>query len=66
MEAKDWESAEIFQEVNAHMFIGTSTKAGIFDEARVREMAKHTRTPITLPLLNPPHPRKAQPANIYQ
>ena len=46
------------------MLIGTSTQAGAFTEAIVREMARHVDRPIILPLSNPTARIEAVPADL--
>jgi malate dehydrogenase (oxaloacetate-decarboxylating) len=46
------------------VLIGTTGRAGAFSEALVREVARHTRTPIILPLSNPGDRAEAQPHQI--
>ncbi|NND53918.1 MAG: NAD-dependent malic enzyme, partial [Gammaproteobacteria bacterium] len=46
------------------VLIGASGQAGAFDEALVREMAKHTDRPVILPFSNPTAIAEAQPADV--
>lgn len=61
-ESRDWKRdgiegavglAEVVREVEPTILIGTSTVAGSFTEAIIREMAAHTQRPIIFPLSNP-------------
>jgi malate dehydrogenase (oxaloacetate-decarboxylating) len=50
--------------VHPMMLIGTSTQAGAFTEAIVREMARHVDRPIIFPLSNPTARIEARPADL--
>ena len=70
-EIKDWGAAgarpglaEVVRQVKPTMLIGTSTQAGAFTEAIVRDMAAHTERPIIMPLSNPTSKAEALPADV--
>ena len=46
------------------VLIGTTGEPGAFPEAVVREMARHARRPLVLPLSNPTSSSEAHPADI--
>jgi malate dehydrogenase (oxaloacetate-decarboxylating) len=56
--------AEVVARVKPTMIIGTSTHAGAFTEAIVRDMAAHTERPIIMPLSNPTSKAEALPADL--
>ncbi len=56
--------AEVVRQVRPTMLIGTSTAAGTFTEAIVREMSKHCDRPIVFPLSNPAPLAEATPADL--
>ena len=70
-EVKDWGApgsrpglADVVRHVRPTMLIGTSTQAGAFTEAIVRDMAAHTQRPIIMPLSNPTSKCEALPADV--
>jgi malate dehydrogenase (oxaloacetate-decarboxylating) len=56
--------AEVVGQVRPTMLIGTSTQAGAFTEAIVREMAAHVERPVIMPLSNPTANAEAVPADL--
>jgi malate dehydrogenase (oxaloacetate-decarboxylating) len=56
--------ADVVRNVHPTMLIGTSTQAGAFTEAVVRDMAAHTDRPIIMPLSNPTSRAEAMPADL--
>jgi malate dehydrogenase (oxaloacetate-decarboxylating) len=56
--------AEVVRRVKPTMLIGTSTVAGSFTEAIVKEMAAHTARPIIFPLCHPRARAGANPADL--
>ena len=70
-EVKDWGApgsrpglADVVRHARPTMLIGTSTQAGAFTEAIVRDMAAHTQRPIIMPLSNPTSKCEALPADV--
>ena len=70
-EVKDWGApgsrpglADVVRHARPTMLIGTSTQAGAFTEAIVRDMAAHTERPIIMPLSNPTSKCEALPADV--
>jgi malate dehydrogenase (oxaloacetate-decarboxylating) len=55
---------EVVRRVRPTVLIGTSAVPGAFTEEAVREMARHTRTPIILPLSNPTELSEAAPGDL--
>jgi malate dehydrogenase (oxaloacetate-decarboxylating) len=58
--------ADVVQQVQPTMLIGTSTQAGAFTEAIVRQMATHTERPIIMPLSNPTSKCEALPQDLIR
>jgi malate dehydrogenase (oxaloacetate-decarboxylating) len=56
--------AEVVGRVHPTMLIGTSTQAGAFTEAIVRQMAAHVDRPVIMPLSNPTSRAEAVPADL--
>jgi malate dehydrogenase (oxaloacetate-decarboxylating) len=56
--------AEVVRRVRPTMLIGTSTVAGSFTEAIVREMAAHTERPIVFALSSPRGRAEASPVDL--
>ncbi len=56
--------AEVVARVHPTVLIGTSTRAGAFTEAVVRDMATHTGQPVILPMSNPTALSEAAPADL--
>lgn len=54
----------VLEHAGATVLVGVSGQAGIFDEAVVREMCKHTAMPIIFPLSNPTTRSEAHPADV--
>ncbi|KAK9254428.1 malate dehydrogenase [Lipomyces tetrasporus] len=57
---------EIVKKVRPHVLIGCSTKPKAFNEAVLREMAKHVDRPIVFPLSNPTRLHEATPEEIFR
>jgi malate dehydrogenase (oxaloacetate-decarboxylating) len=55
---------EVVRRVRPTVLIGTSAVPGAFTEEAVREMARHTRRPIILPLSNPTELSEAAPGDL--
>jgi malate dehydrogenase (oxaloacetate-decarboxylating) len=58
--------AEVILRVHPTVLIGTSTRAGAFTEAVVRDMAAHTGRPVILPMSNPTVLSEATPADLIR
>jgi malate dehydrogenase (oxaloacetate-decarboxylating) len=56
--------ADVVGHIHPTMLIGTSTQAGAFSEAIVRQMAAHTERPVIMPLSNPTSRSEAVPADL--
>jgi malate dehydrogenase (oxaloacetate-decarboxylating) len=56
--------AEVVANVRPTMLIGTSTQAGAFTEAIVKDMADHIERPIIMPLSNPTSRAEALPEDL--
>jgi malate dehydrogenase (oxaloacetate-decarboxylating) len=57
---------EVVQRVKPTILIGTSGQAGAFTEEIVKEMAKHVKRPIILPMSNPTVLSEAVPENLIK
>ncbi|TQW02357.1 malate dehydrogenase [Cordyceps javanica] len=70
-DASEWPGDEqhdlfsVIKHIKPHVLIGTSTKPNAFDERVVREMAKHVKRPIILPLSNPTRLHEAKPKDLF-
>jgi malate dehydrogenase (oxaloacetate-decarboxylating) len=58
--------AEVVARVHPTVLIGTSTRAGAFTEAVVRDMAARTERPVILPMSNPTALSEAAPADLIR
>src|SRR5579875_2640627 len=56
--------AQVVARVHPTVLIGTSTRAGAFTEAIVRDMAAHAERPVILPMSNPTALSEAEPADL--
>ena len=56
--------AEVVTRVHPTILIGTSTHAGAFTEAIVKNMAAHTERPVIMPLSNPTAKAEALPTEL--
>ncbi|KAI1871100.1 hypothetical protein JX265_006140 [Neoarthrinium moseri] len=57
---------DVVKEVKPNVLIGTSTKPKSFTEEIVKEMAKHTKRPVILPLSNPTRLHEAVPEDLLK
>ncbi len=57
---------DVIRNVKPTILIGTSGTAGSFTEGAIREMARHARIPIVLPLSNPTSKTEAIPSDILE
>lgn len=67
----DWDGKStdllgVIKQVKPNVLIGTSTKPGAFTEEVVREMAKHTKRPVIMPLSNPTRLHEAVPKDLLK
>ena len=58
--------AEVVARVHPTVLIGTSTHAGAFTEAIVKDMAAHAERPMIMPLSNPTSKCEALPADLIE
>jgi malic enzyme len=64
--ADRYDLVQVIRHVKPSFLIGTSGVPGNFNEAAIREMAKHTPIPIIFPLSNPTSKTEAQPADLLE
>ena len=57
---------EVVRRVRPTILIGTSATPGSFTEGAIREMARHARIPIVMPLSNPTSKSEAVPEDILR
>lgn len=57
---------EVISNARPTILIGVTAQAGLFNEELIREMAKHTKTPIIFPLSNPTDKSEASFENLIQ
>ena len=57
---------EVIRHVRPTMLIGTSGTPGSFTEGAIREMARHARMPIVMPLSNPTANTEALPEDVLR
>jgi malate dehydrogenase (oxaloacetate-decarboxylating) len=60
------DAVAIARAVKASVLIGTTGCHGAFSEALIREVGRHSGTPIVLPLSNPGDRAEAQPADVLR
>ncbi len=56
--------AEVVSNIHPGVLVGVSAQPGLFTEAIIRDLARHTARPIILPLSNPPSRCEAVPADL--
>jgi malic enzyme len=61
-----WDLEAVVTRVGPTMLIGTSGTPGSFTEPVIREMARHARIPIVMPLSNPTSKTEATPADVIR
>jgi len=61
-----WDLQAVVTRVGPTMLIGTSGTPGSFTEPVIREMTRHARIPIVMPLSNPTSKSEAVPADIIR
>ncbi len=64
--AAEYDLETVVRQFRPTILIGTSGTPGAFTEAAIREMARHARTPVILPLSNPTSKTEALPARIVE
>ena len=57
---------DVVRNARVTVLVGVSAQAGVFTEAVVREMARHTTRPIIFPLSNPTSQSEAIPADLLR
>lgn len=70
-EISEWSSkvfdlADVVHHVHPTVLIGSSAQGGAFTEAILKDMAKHCKQPIIMPLSNPTEHCEAVPADIIK
>ena len=63
-DAERYDLETVIRHVHPTVLIGTSGVAGSFTESAIREMARHTTTPVIFPLSNPTSKTEAHPGDI--